>query len=78
MHYYTATPYYCHELEMGETSLHGPFETSEERAADIETKRQNDHWNLQEDSLTILFLDSTSPIAKGETLSPVDPACEMD
>lgn len=78
MYYYTTTIYYCHALELETTELHGPFKAPEERAADIEAKRQDDHWNLQEDTVTILLLDSTAPITAGETMTPVDPAFEED
>jgi hypothetical protein len=80
VHYYTTTIYYCHAMEMETTNLHGPFKTPEERAADIETKRKTDYWNLQEDTVTILLLDITyrtgPQITAGETLTPVDPAFE--
>lgn len=72
-YYYTETPYDCHGMEMGETSLTGPFATPEERAADIEQKRQDDHWNLQEDGLTILLIDSKTEIIAGEQMTLCDP-----
>lgn len=75
-HYYTETPYYCHDMCMGETSLTGPFDTPEERAADIEQKRQDDHWNLQEDGITLLLIDSETEITAGEQLTLTDPVFE--
>jgi hypothetical protein len=65
------TSYLSHDLALGDTELEGPFDTPEERVADIDKKRQEDDWNLQEDTVTILLLDSESTITAGETMDPV-------
>lgn len=77
-HYYTVTTYRSHDLEMGDTELVGPFRTPGERLTDIEAKRQNDDWNLQEDTVTILLLRASSPLKAEGTMQPVDPAFEED
>ena len=78
MFYYTATPYLCHDMELGTTELHGPFKTQKARIADLENKRQEDDWNLEEDGVTILFLKSTTIISAGKILTPTAAVLDED
>ena len=68
-YYYVETSYFGHDMEMGETGLIVPFKTKKARAADIELKRQEDEWNLEEDGVTILLLESSKPIRPGEAMT---------
>ena len=79
-YYYVETPYYCHDLKLGESSLVGPFKSKKARIADIENKRSDevDEWNLQEDGISLLLIQSTTPITGSEAMMPVAPCFEED
>lgn len=76
-YYYVTTQYHCHDMEMGEPELYGPFDSEEARAAEVERKRHDvDDWNLEEDTIVLLYLQSSELITDTGSEAPVAPAYE--